>query len=139
MDRIEIVVLILISISLVLPVLCIVKMRRLKEFKKTAIVTSALIRSVERRSGYKSVYYLLTVQYGDLTGKIFMGSAVVASKKHKPGDFVPLMYLPDNPAKYKTDFGKWLPWVLAFSLVFLGLIIWFCYWLLHIEYTIRPA
>lgn len=117
--------------------MCVVKMYRLKRFMKNAITTSALIRSVEKRSGYRSYYYLLTIQYGDLTGKIFTGVAIVASKKHKVGDFIPLMYSADNPAKYKTDFGKWVPWFLAFSLIFLGLIIWFCYWLLHLEYNTK--
>ena len=138
MNGIEIAALVLISISLVLPVLCVIKIYRLRKFKKNAVVTNAMIRTIEKRTGIRgSVYYILAVQYGDIMGKIFTGSAVT-TKKYKIGDFIPLMYLTDNPAKFKTDFGKWLPWMLAFSVVFLGLIIWFCYWLLHIEYTVSP-
>ena len=136
MNPIEVVVLILILTGLLLPVLCIVKMYRLKRFRKKAIITNALIRNVERRTGHKSVYYLLTVQYGDIAGKIFNGTVIFGSKKYRVGGFIPLMYLPGEPSKYKTDFGKGLPWVLAFSLVFLGLIIRFCYWLLQIDYTV---
>lgn len=134
MDSIQITVLILILAGTLLPVICIVKMLMIKKFKQNAVITKAIINNAERRRGYKNaVYYMLYIQYKDYAGNIFKGQAIGA-KKNIPGSTITIMYQTTNPANYKTDFGKWLPWVLGFSIIFLGLIIWLCYWLLNSGY-----
>lgn len=80
---------------------------------------------------------MLAIQYKDYAGHIFTGSAVGA-KKNIPGTTIPIMYNTADPVKYKTDFGKYLPWLLGFSLLFFALLIWLCYWLLTIKYIVRP-
>jgi hypothetical protein len=138
MDRIQITALILILAGTAIPLMCIIKMYMINSFKKNAVITKAIINQTEKRRGMKgAVYYMLAIQYKDHAGNIFTGLAIGA-KKHIPGSTIPIMYKTSNPAKYKTDFGKYLPWLLGFSLLFLGLLIWFAYWLLNIEYTVRP-
>jgi hypothetical protein len=138
MNRIEIAALILIAAGALIPVLCIIKMLLIKRFKKNAVLTTAVITHSERRTGMKnSVYYMLAIQYKDAAGNIFTGSAVGA-KKNVPGTTIPIMYASTDPANFKTDFGKYLPWLLGFSLIFLGLLIWFSYWLLHNTYMVKP-
>ncbi len=138
MDRIQIAALILILAGVLIPAMCIIKMYMINSFKKTAAITTALITHSEKRTGMKgSVYYMLAIQYKDHAGNVFTGSAIGA-KKHIPGTTIPIMYKTSDPVKYKTDFGKYLPWLLGFSLLLLGLLIWFAYWLLNIEYTVRP-
>lgn len=138
MDRIQIAALIFVLAGALMPTLCIIKMQMIKRFKRDAVQTTALITHSERRTGLKgSVYYLLHIEYKDNAGNVFKGWAI-GSKKNTPGGTVPVMYKAANPAKYKTDFGRYLPWVLGFSLIFLCLLVWFSYWLLHIEYTVRP-
>lgn len=138
MNRIEIAALVLILAGLLMPVLCIVKMLMIKKFKKNAVITTAIITNSERRTGIKNaVYYLLAIQYKDASGNIFTGQAVGA-KKNIPGTTVQIMYKINDPANFKTDFGKYLPWLLVFSLLFLGLLIWFSYWLLNTAYTVQP-
>ena len=107
----------------------------IKKFKKKAVVTEAVIINKEKRQAYRSgVYYVFGLQYKiPETGDVFNARAVSA-KNLNPGDTMPLMYSADDPAKYKTDFGKRLPLILGFSIIFLGLLIWFCYWLLNSNY-----
>lgn len=136
MNATEIASLIIIVGSAGLPVLCSIKMKIIQRFKAKSITTNALITQVEKRSGQKSTYYILSLQYKNVdTGISFKGHMISASKRYKVGDTVPLMYLPDKPEIYKTDFGKWLRWIFAFSLCVFGAIMWFCYWLLHLNYT----
>ena len=138
MDRMQIAVLILIIAGALMPAMCIIKMQMIKAFKKNAVITTATITRSEKRIGMKgAVYYMLSVQYKDYAGRVFTGSAV-GSKKSIPGNTVPIMYKTADPTKYKTDFGKYLAGLLVFSLIFFGLIIWFCYWLLTTTYTVQP-
>lgn len=111
----------------------------IQRFKEKAVITTATITHTEKRTGYKSTYYLLHLQYKTIdTGIVYTGDSVSASKKHRSGDTVPLMYLAGKPAIFRTDFGKWIPWVLAFGIVFFTLIAWLCYWLLHLKHTYQP-
>ena len=110
----------------------------IKRFKKNAVLTTAVITRSEKRTGLKNaVYYMLAIQYKDAAGNIFTGQAVGA-KRNVPGTSIPIMYASADPAKFKSDFGKYLPWLLVFSLLFLGLLIWFSYWLLHTAYSMQP-
>jgi len=138
MDRIQIVVLILVVSGSLIPAMCMIKMRMIRRFKQNAVITPAIITHSEKRIGMKgSVYYILFIKYNDESGRSFTGSAL-GSKKNIPGTTVPVMYNINDPTKYKTDFGKYLPWLLGFSIIFLVAIIWFCYWLLHSGYTVDP-
>ncbi|MBC7888200.1 MAG: hypothetical protein H7Z13_09930 [Ferruginibacter sp.] len=138
MDRLDIAVLILIVAGTLMPLFCIIKMQMIKKFLKNAAITPAVVTHAEKRTGLKgAVYYLLAIEYKDNSGRLFNGSAIGA-KKNAPGTTVPVMYNVDDPTKYKTDFGKYLPWLLGFSLIFLAGILWFSYWLLNLNYTVRP-
>ena len=138
MDRMQIAVLVLIIAGALTPAMCLIKMWMIKAFKKNAVITTATVTRSEKRSGMKgAVYYMLSIQYKDYAGRVFTASAIGA-KKNIPGTTVPIMYKKDDSTKYKTDFGKYLPWWLGFSLIFFGVIIWFCYWLLTTTYTVRP-
>lgn len=141
MDPIQIAALIFLLCGLALPATCIIKMHLIKKFKQKAIVTEAVIINTEKRRGYKSgVYYILSLQYKVLdTGTVFNNASAICGKNHKPGDTIPLMYLTNNPAKYRTDFGKRLSWILGFSIIFLGPMIWLSYWLLNSGYyEVKP-
>lgn len=138
MNSIEIVVLILIAAGAVIPVMCVIKMLLIKNFKKNAVLTTAVITHSERRTGLKNaVYYMLAIKYKDAAGNIFAGQAIGA-KKNIAGTSIPVMYKTTDPSKFKTDFGKYLPWLLGFSLILLGLLIWFSCWLLDNTYMVKP-
>ena len=112
-------------------------MHLIKKFKQKAIVTEAVITNTEKRWGYKggAEYYIFSLQYKVLeTGALISDAKAISRKYRKPSDTIPLMYLADNPAHYKTDFSKNIYWVFGFSLIFLALIIWFCYWLLNMRH-----
>lgn len=123
MDSIQIATLIIFVCGAAVPVLCIIKMHLLNKYKRIAIVTTAIVTYAERRSAYRSgYYYVLSVQYTDQSGILYTAKAVTA-KKTAPGDKIPLMYQSSDPANYRTDFGKGLPWLLGLSLIIFGLII----------------
>jgi hypothetical protein len=138
MEQIQIAALILIVAGAAIPAMCIIKMHMIKNFKKNAVITKAIINNTEKRFGLKgSVYYLLFIQYKDNAGNIFYGQSI-GTKKNIAGTTISIMYKTTNPANFKTDFGKYLPWLLGFSLAFFGLLVWFAYWLLHQHYIVRP-
>jgi hypothetical protein len=134
MDKIQTAALILILVGALLPALCIIKMQMIKKFKKNATVTKAIINNTEKRIGYKgAVYYMLAIQYKDNAGNIFKSHAIGA-KKNIPGSTITIMYKTNNPASFKTDFGKHLPWVLGFSLILFGFLLWLACTLLNYDY-----
>jgi hypothetical protein len=138
MNRMEIAALVLTITGALIPVMCVIKMLLIKNFRRNGVVTTAIVTHSERRTGLKNaVYYMLAIQYKDEAGNIFTGQAIGA-KKNIAGTTVPIMYKITDPANFKTDFGKYLPWLLGFSLLFLGLLIWFSYWLLHNTYIVKP-
>ncbi len=136
MDKLQIVYFVLIGLGTLLPIICFIKMRMIAAFKQKGVLTEATITNVERKTGYKgSRYYKLTLEYKVInTGELFIGHRPYFNKK-AIGDTMPLIYMPDDPAKFSIDFGKRMPYVLAISIVFLLLIIWFCIWMSKLEYT----
>ncbi len=140
MDRIQIAALIFILCGLIIPILCIIKMYIIQKFKKEAIVTDAVIINSERRHIYRGgFYYIFSLQYNVPGTAALFDAHAISPKNLQPGDKIPLMYLADNPSKYKTDFGKRLPWIFGFSIIFLGLLTWLCYWLLNSGYyEVKP-
>jgi Protein of unknown function (DUF3592) len=142
MDPIQIAALIFLLCGLALPVTCIIKMYMIKKFKQKAITTEAVITNIEKRRAYKGgVYYIFNLRYRvPETNTTYTNATALSGKNCKPGDTIPLMYLANNPAKYKTDFGKRLSWLLGFSIIFLGLMIWLSYWLLNSGYyEVKPV
>jgi hypothetical protein len=136
MDKITIFSIILISISILPLLMVLIKMRILRSFKQKAVSTTATITHVEKRSGFKgNAYYVLTLEYRTIdTGRLFTKHSIT-SKKQQAGITVPLMYLPDKPEKFSIDSGKGYPYMIVITLVFFGLILWFCTWLRSLEYT----
>ena len=119
--------------------ICLVKIRLLKKYKAKATITTALVTASETKKGFKnSTYYLLNIQYIIHTGIQYAGQTI-SWKKYAAGDNIPLMYVTDDPGNFKTDFGKSLRWLLPISIILIGLIGWFCYWLLNLEYTYNPS
>lgn len=102
---------------------------------KKAIITTATVTNCEKRHGLKgSVYYILSLQYETIDGKEIINGTMGFTKQEK-GDRIPLMYLPDKPTQFSIDFGKKIPLAIALTLVFFGLIVWFCIWLNSLKYT----
>lgn len=103
-------------------------MHELKKFKEGADETSATIISSEIKSGMRTVYYLHQLQYKTIdTGIVYNARAVTSSKKYQPGDTLPLMYLRNDPAKYTTDLGNRLRWLLFITLLLFSAMCLFCY------------
>jgi hypothetical protein len=139
MDVIQTVALMLTVISLLPLAICLIKMRQLKKYKARATVTNALVTAYEKKRGYKNAaYYLLNIQYTIHTGIQYSGQTI-SGKKYAAGDYLPLMYLTDDPGNIKTDFGQSLKWLLPISIILIGLIGWFCYWLLNLDYYYSPS
>lgn len=139
MDTIQIAAVVLMAISFLPLVICLVKIHLLKKYKAKATVTNALVTAVEKKRGYKNAaYYLLNIQYVIHTGIQYSGQTI-SGKKYQTGDYISLMYLRDDPGNIKTDFGQSLKWLLPISIILIGLIGWFCYWLLHLDYYYSPS
>jgi len=139
MDPIQTAALVLVTISFLPLVICFVQMHRLKKYKAKATVTNALVTAFEKKRGYKnSTYYLLDIQYIIHTGIQYSGQTI-SWKKYEAGDNIPLMYLTHDPGNIKTDFGQSLKWLLPISIILIGLIGWFCYWLLNLDYYYSPS
>ena len=139
MNAIQTAVLVLMVASVLPLVTCFIKIYLLKKYKAKATITTALVTASEKKRGIKnSTYYLLGIQYIIHTG-IQYSAQTISWKKYAAGDTLPLMYLTNDPGNFKTDFGKSLKWLLPISIILIGLILWFCYWLLNQEYTYRPS
>ncbi len=139
MDPIRTTALVFMIISFLPLVICLIKIHLLKKYKAKATITTASVTSSEPRRGYKNAtYYLLDIQYIIHTGIQYSGRTI-SRKKYATGDSMPLMYLTDEPGNFKTDFGKALKWLLPISIILIGLMGWFCYWLLNLDYTYRPS
>lgn len=139
MDPIQTAALVLMIISLLPLSICLVKMHLLKKYKAKATITSALVTASETKKGMKnSTWYLLDIQYITHAG-IQYSAQTVSWKKYAAGHHIPLMYLTDDPGNFKTDFGEALKWLLPVSVVLIGMVSWFCYWLLNIESTYKTS
>jgi len=131
MNLIQTIALVLLLTSTLPLLFCLIKIYRLKKFKAKAVLTRALVTAAEKRSGFKnSNYYLLTIKYKVNDTGLHYSAQKISGKKYTAGEQVPLMYLPDDPVKFSIDFGQSLKWLLPFSVIFLGLISYLCYWLL---------
>jgi len=121
----------LIIISASIPVKYFVKIHFLMQFRKKAVCTNAEIMYADKHITYREPdCYRLQIQYKMVDKEIFYMAQTMSAKKYKAGDILPLMYLSDRPEQFKTDFGKRLPWILAFSFLFFSIILWFCFLLL---------
>ncbi len=139
MDPIKTTALVLVIISFLPLAICFLQMHRLKKYKAKATVTKALVTAFEKKRGYKNAaYYLLNIQYVIHTGIQYSGQTI-SHKKYEAGDYIPLMYLTDDPGNIKTDFGQSLKWLLPISIILIGLIGWLCYWLLNLDYYYSPS
>ena len=131
MDKLEVICFVLVVLSAIPFVMLLIKRSMQKKFMDKAVTTTALITHCEKRFGLKgAVYYVLSLQYLTKDGQQIQTNSIV-SKKRAAGDILPLMYLPGEPAKFSLDFGTKLPLAMAASIVFFGLMLWFCIWLLH--------
>lgn len=137
MHIITIVTIFLLALSFAPIVMVLVKMKRVKNFKQNSITVNATITHVETRRGFKgSVHYLLNIEYKPVAGSQLYKASCIEFKKHLPGAPLPLMYMPDNPALFSTDFGKRLPYMLGICIVFFLLIAGFCIWLNSLPFSV---
>jgi hypothetical protein len=138
MNPVYIIAIVLMLLAACLPIMCLVKMKMNKRFRKKAIKTTAEIFHVEKRNGYRSIYYIIQLRYKAIdTGVEYRGQTVFGNK-NKVKEIIPVWYKADDPAVFKTDDGKWMRWALIFSLIFFALTGWLSVWLLSMEYTYRP-
>ncbi|HMI77615.1 MAG TPA: DUF3592 domain-containing protein [Ferruginibacter sp.] len=136
MNIITIFSIVLIVLAILPLFMVLIKMRRLKAFKQKAVTTTATITNIEKRRGFKNnTYYVLTLEYRTIDMTKTFTSHSITTKKYIQGNTIPLMYLPENPAKFSIDSGKGYPYMIAITLILFGLIVWFCYWLNNLEYT----
>jgi len=136
MDIITIISVILIVLAILPLLMVLIKMRKLKAFKQKAVTTTATIINIEKRRGYKNnTYYVLTLEYRTIDMARTFTPHSITTKKYVQGSTIPLMYLPDDPAKFSIDSGKGYPYMIAITLILFGLIVWFCTWLNSLEYT----
>jgi hypothetical protein len=132
MNLIQIAAVFLIAISVSLPAIYVVKFYVLKQFKKKAVLTKALITHSEKRISYNGRHcYQLWIQY-KLAGKeIFYMAQTHTEKKYNKGEYLPLMYLENKPQEFETNFNKNLGWMMVFSFFLLSAIAIPCYLLLN--------
>ncbi len=135
MDKIIIVCIILLVLGILPLVIVLIKRKMLKAFMQKAVTTTAIVINCEKRYGLKGgVYYILSLEYKTIDGRQVLNVSV-GSRKQKPGDIIPLMYLSDKPTKFSIDFGKRIPFAIAITSVFFLGIVWFCVWLSNLKYT----
>lgn len=100
-------------------VLTIWRMQRAEKIKKTGVHTDAIIIHINTiRTGRGGALDILTLEYKDrVTGHPYKGRATVNPYKYKVGDVMPVVYLPDKPAKYAIDTKKAYWAVLIFCII----------------------
>ncbi|MDZ4795516.1 MAG: hypothetical protein SGI83_14640 [Bacteroidota bacterium] len=100
-------------------VLTIWRMRWAAKIKKSGIYTDSVVTHISTlRMPRAATMDILTLEYKDrATGKAYKGRATVAYMKYKIGDTMPVVYLPDRPAKYAIDTKKAYWAVLIFSII----------------------
>ncbi len=134
MDPIETAAWVLMLLSFLPLVICVIKMHGLKKYKAKATTTTAVVTASPKKRGFKnSTYYLLDISYITHTGIQYSGQTI-SWKKCIPGVNIPIMYVTEDPGNFKTDFGRYLKWMLPMSIVWIFLIACFCYWLLDLDY-----
>jgi hypothetical protein len=138
MNTINIACIILISLATMPLLMVLIKMSMLKAFKRKAISTTANITHIEKKRASKgNIYYIITLQYRTIdTARWFIKNSIT-TKKFETGQTIPLMYLPDKPEKFSIDTGKNYPYMVAFTITLLALILWFCTWLTKLGYPNR--
>lgn len=107
-------------------ILTIWRMRAAATIKKAGVATNEVITHINTiRTGKAGAMDILTLEYKDrLTNHPYNGGATVTHQKYKPGDIMPVIYLPDNPSKYAVDL-KTAYWVVLIFCILLFLFIVF--------------
>lgn len=127
---------VLISLGTLPLLMCLIKMKMLKAFKQKAVSTTATITHIETHRGFKgNAYYVLVLEYQTVDMTRVLTRRAITSKKYTAGSTIPLMYLPDDPMKFSIDSGKIYPYMIGICIVFLLLIVWFCFWLNGLKYN----
>lgn len=138
MEKLTIVYIILLGAGALPLLICIIKMNMLKKFKKKAEKIMATITHVEKHIGFKgSRYYLVSLEYKMAGTNQLWNAYAKLFKKHQQGDEISLWYLPGNPTKFTIESRKSYLVAIAVTGVFFLLIVWFCYWLSNLEYTVQ--
>jgi hypothetical protein len=89
------------------------------KIKKKGVHTNSVITNINTlRTRPGGAIDILTLEYKDrVTGRSYNGKATVIHQKYKTGDFMPVIYLPDKPAKYAIDTKKAYWVVLIFCII----------------------
>ncbi len=89
-------------------ILTIWRMRAAAKIKKNGMYTDSIVTHISTiRTGRGGAIDILTLEYKDrATGKPYNGRATVTINKYKIGDTMPVVYLPNKPAKYAIDTKK---------------------------------
>ena len=119
LQRMTIIYIILIVLAAFPLVLTIWRMQRAAKIKKIGVYTDGVVTNIRTlRTGRGGAIDILTLEYKDrATGKSYNGRATVTLNKYKIGDIMPVVYLPDKPAKYAIDTKKAYLAVLIFCII----------------------
>ena len=95
------------------------RMQVAAKIKKNGLHTNGVVTHITTiRTGRGGAMDILTLEYKDrATGKPYKGRATVTPNKYKIGDTMPVVYLPEKPAKYAIDTKKAYWAVLIFSII----------------------
>lgn len=98
----------MIGLPCLLIFLLIRKIRNSRKIYNTGIAADAVIRKIVHQRINRSSLDILTLEYIDhITRQVYYAKATTIAGKYKTGDTMPLKYLPQNPAKYSFDNGKY--------------------------------
>jgi hypothetical protein len=89
------------------------------KIKRYGVYTDSVITKIfTLRTRPGATVDILTLEYKDrATGQTYKGKATVAHLKYKIGDIMPVVYLPDRPAKYAVAI-KTAHWaILVFTII----------------------
>ncbi|MBL0355697.1 MAG: DUF3592 domain-containing protein [Chitinophagaceae bacterium] len=104
------------------------KMQQAKYIQQHGIKTNAVVTNVVTQRHSKGTTDLVSMQYKDLaTGQLYPAKASTQQNQYRPGDSMPLSYLPANPAKYSFDKGQRYWFVLVFCILLLLFMIFAAY------------
>jgi hypothetical protein len=94
-------------------------MQKAASIKKNGVHTDSVVTHISTiRTMRGGAIDILTLEYKDrVTGQPYNGKATVGPNQYKIGDRMPVVYLPDKPAKYAIDTNKAFWGVLIFAII----------------------
>ena len=128
MNELQMAALTFLAFGIAIPIYLLFKLNKINKFKKEGIKSVANVVHAERKIGYKgAILFILSIVYRDQNGTPYAGT-ITGPRKNVIGDTIPIIFSPQNPAIFKTDFGERLKVELIISMIFLLITAGFCFW-----------